>query len=73
MNTQQRSLVEFRRDILHSMDISYDYYPASETRDNHCRWVCLGCHAMSFKSFPAFKRHLTHKHGISFCEITWMR
>jgi len=66
---------EFRKEILDKIGISYDYYPASESTDRHCRWVCtdINCNGASYKSFPAFLKHINRKHGIYFTILNWMR
>ena len=69
------TLVEFRKIILENMGVSFDYYPAYSGVDGHCRWQCtdIECDAPTFKSFPAFKKHLENTHQIYFSEIDWMR
>ena len=72
---RNQTLAEFRKDILDSMDVSYDYYPAYDGIDNHCRWICtdIECDTPVFKSFPALVKHLKIHHDISFCEQSFMR
>lgn len=73
--TKPQNIVRFRRDIFDRMNVSYDYYPAHDATDKHCRWVCtdIACNAPAFKSYPEFVKHLAKVHKISFSVVTWMR
>ena len=64
-------LADVRKDILQNdIGISVDYYPAYSGVSNHCAWVCtdIDCEQCgnSFKSFPAFLKHLRIHHHIYF-------
>ena len=71
---------EVRRDMLNDMGVSVDYYPASDSPNQHCAWVCtdMNCKqcGKSFQSYPAFKGHLRIHHGLEYSEREtelWMR
>lgn len=79
--TTRLPLSKARRDILtNDVGVSVDYYPAKDTTDNHCRWVCTDADCeqcgTGFKTFPAFMKHLRVHHDLEFCLLpisVWRR
>lgn len=65
-------LGEVRCDMLRDMGVSVDYCPP-QPNNPRCVWVCTDRHCKrcgdSFKTYPAFKKHLKQSHNLDFSDV----